>query len=129
MNGFSLKKGDSRFFFVLTIINAAVFTVWNAAYFINAFLREAAFATAQANMALTGQSEYTLMVSSPAYGFLKAVVYILPVILILWTAFFVVTERKGKELCSGLLILWAFASDALAAILCAVDIASLKMIF
>ncbi len=129
MNRFNLKQGDSRFFFILSLINTAIFAVWDIVYILCTMLRNAAFSTAQTNMALTGQSVYTVEVTSPVFGILKAVVFSLPVILAVWTAALFITERKNKELCSTVLIIAAFAFDALAAILCAADIAALNMIF
>lgn len=129
MNRFSLKKGDSRFFFVLSIINAAVFAVWDMAYIICLFLRNSAIATAQTNMALTGQAEYTVEVTSPFFPVLRLLVFTLPVILAVWTVLLYLTDRKNRELADTKLIFVSFGADILAAILCAVDITALHMIF
>ena len=129
MNGFSLKKGDSTVLFVLTIINAAVFAVWDAAYIICALLRDAAFTTTQTNMQLTGQAEYVITIDSPAYAVLKTVIYVLPVILVAWSTALVICERKNRKLCSGWFLIATFAADFLAAIFCAADIVTLNMIF
>ena len=129
MNRFSLKKGDSRFFFVLSIINVAVFAVWDMAYIICLFLRNSAIATAQTNMALTGQAEYTVEVTSPFCPVLRLLVFTLPVILAVWTVLLYLTDRKNRELADTKLIFASFGADILAAILCAVDITALHMIF
>ncbi len=129
MNGFTLKKGDSRFFFVLSIINSVLFAVWDIAYIICIFLRNSAIATAQTNMALSGQAEYTVEVTSPFFPVLRVLVYILPVMLGLWTVMLYVIDRKDKELADNKLIFTAFGADILAAVLCAIDITALHMIF
>ena len=129
MNRFYIKKGDSRFFFIFSIVNAALFTVWDIAYIICIFLRNAAFATAQTNMALSGQAEYTVEVTSPFFPVLVAFAYTLPVILAVWTVVLYVTDHKNKELADNKLIFTAFGADILAAILCALDITAIHMIF
>ena len=129
MKGFTLKKGDSRFFFVLSIINSVLFAVWDIAYIICIFLRNSAIATAQTNMALSGQAEYTVEVTSPFFPVLRVLVYILPVMLGLWTVMLHLTDRKDKELADNKLIFTAFGADILAAVLCAIDITALHMIF
>ena len=129
MNRFYIKKGDSRFFYIFSIVNAALFTVWDIAYIICIFLRNAAFATAQTNMALSGQAEYTVEVTSPFFPVLVAFAYTLPVILAVWTVVLYVTDHKNKELADNKLIFTAFGADILAAILCALDITAIHMIF
>lgn len=129
MNGLTLKKGDSKLLFVLSIINSALFSVWSIAYVVCIFLRNSAFTTAQTNMALSGQAEYTVEITSPFFAVLRVFVYMLPVILAAWTVILYVTDRKNKELCDRKLIFTAFGADALAAVICALDIASLHMIF
>ena len=129
MKGFTLKKGDSRFFFVLSIINSVLFAVWDIAYIICIFLRNSAIATAQTNMALSGQAEYTVEVTSPFFPVLRVIVYILPLMLGLWTVMLHLTDRKDKELADNKLIFTAFGADILAAVLCAIDITALHMIF
>ncbi|MBQ6897421.1 MAG: hypothetical protein IJN70_00450 [Clostridia bacterium] len=129
MNGFTLKRGDSRFFFVLSIINSVLFAVWDIAYIVCIFLRNSAIATAQTNMALSGQAEYTVEVTSPFFPVLRVLVYILPVMLGLWTVMLHLTDRKDKELADNKLIFTAFGADILAAVLCAIDITALHMLF
>ena len=129
MKGFTLKKGDSRFFFVLSIINSVLFAVWDIAYIICIFLRNSAIATAQTNMALSGQAEYTVEVTSPFFPVLVAVAYVLPVLLGVWTVILYVTDRRNKELTDNKLIFTAFGADILAAVLCALDITAIHMIF
>lgn len=129
MNRFYIKKGDSSLLFALSIINAALFTVWDIAYIVCIFLRNAAFATAQTNMALSGQAEYTVEVTSPFFPVLVAVAYVLPVLLGVWTVILYVTDRKNKELTDNKLIFTVFGADILAAVLCALDITAIHMIF
>ncbi len=129
MNRLTLKKGDSRFFFVLSIINSVLFTVWDIAYIVCIFLRNAAFSTAQTNMALSGQTEYTVEVTSPFFAVLRFFAYILPVMLCVWTVVLYVIDRKNKKLADTKLIFTAFGADIFAAILCALDITAIHMIF
>lgn len=129
MAGFTLKKGDSRFFFIFSIVNTVLFAVWDVAYIVCIFLRNAAFSTAQTNMAITGQTEYTVEVTSPFFPVLRIVVYLLPVVLAVWTAVLYALDRKNKELTDNKLIFAAFGADILAAILCALDITAVHMIF
>ena len=129
MAGFTLRKGDSRFFFIFSIVNTGLFAVWDVAYIVCIFLRNAAFSTAQTNMAITGQTEYTVEVTSPFFPVLRIVVYLLPVVLAVWTAVLYALDRKNKELTDNKLIFAAFGADILAAILCALDITAIHMIF
>lgn len=129
MNRFTVKKGDSTFFFVLSAVNAVLFAVWDIAYIVCIFLRNAAFSTAQTNMALSGQAEYTVEITSPFFGVLKAFAFVLPLLLSVWTVVLYVIDRKNKELADNRLIFTAFGADIFAAILCALDITAIRMIF
>ncbi len=129
MRGFSLKKGDSKLLFVLSCINAALYTVWSVAYIVCAFLRDSAFNNAQSSMMLSGQATYTVEVTSPFFGVLKVFAFALPVLISVWTAVLLVTDRKNKALCDNKLIICAFGAAAAAALLCALDVAVINMIF
>ena len=123
-----IEKGDSLPFFIVSLINGGFYLVWNIAYILCLILRHQAFNTAQVNMMLTGQSTYTVEVTSPFFVVLKITAMALPVILAAWTAFMLVNDRKGKELCDRIIILSVFGADLLCGVMCLLDISVLHMI-
>lgn len=129
MNRLNLRKGDSRMLFVLSLVNFITYAVWFAAYIICLILRASAFNSAQASMAISGQTTYTVEVTSPFFGVLRFFIYLLPVILLIWTVILTVTDRKRKELCDNKIIIAVFGIDAVCAITAAVDIMAAHMIF
>ena len=129
MKGLPLKKGDSGFFFWLSAVNTVLFTVWTVAYIICIFLRNAAFSTAQTNMALTGMAEYTVEITSPFFAVLKTVAFVLPVILTVWTVLLYVNHHRRLALCDNKLFIGSFAADAAAAVFCMLDVTAIHMIF
>ena len=129
MKKITIRKGDSKPLFVLSCINAALFAVWNITYIICIFLRNAALTTAQTNMAITGQAEYVVEVTSPVFPVLRVLVYLLPVLLGVWTLLLFLADRKEQKLADTKLIFTAFGADILAAVICALDITAVHMIF
>ncbi len=124
-----VEKGDSKLFFVTSLVNGILYIVWLAAYVICLILRSAAFNSAQSSMALGGYASYTVEVTSPFFGVLKFFAMLLPVILTAWTVMLMVFDRKGYKLCKNVLICIVYAADVLCAVFCALDIALLHMIF
>lgn len=123
------EKGDSRLFFVFTLISGIVNTLWLAVYTVCLILRNQAFNTAQTNMILSGQSTYTVEVTSPFFGILKVLAYVLPVIITVWTVLLLVNDRKNKKLCDKWLIAAVFGAELISALLITADITMWHMVF
>ena len=128
MNRFYISKGDDLPFFIFSLVNGIMYVVWTFAYILCLILRGQAFSTAQTNMMLTGQSTYTVEVTSPFFAVLKIVAMALPVILTAWTVYLFVNDRKGKELCDKIVILSVFGADLLCGIMCLLDLSVFHMI-
>ena len=129
MKKIQIKSGDSKFFFILSLINGGLYAAWFAAYIICTVLRNSAFNSAQASMAIGGYTTYTVEVTSPMFGVLRAFAYVLPAILLVWIAVLFVLDRKNVKLCDNKLVVAVFGADVLTALVCALDITSLHMIF
>lgn len=123
------EKGDSRAFFIFTLIFGALNAAWFIIYLICLALRNQAFNTAQTNMMLSGQSSYTVEVSSPFFTVLKLLAYILPVIITVWTVLLIVNDKKNKKLCDKWIIGTVFGAEFVSALLIAADITMLHMVF
>lgn len=129
MKKFQIKTGDSKFFFTLSLINGGLYFAWLVAYIVCTILRASAINSAQTSMALGGYSTYTIEVTSPMFGVLRALAYVLPVVLCVWIAVFFIVDRKNVRLCDNRLIIGVFGADVVSALLCALDITTLHMIF
>ncbi len=123
------EKGDSKLFYVTSLINGILYIVWFVAYIMCLILRSAAFNRAQSSMALGGYTSYTVEVTSPFFGVLRFFAMLLPVLLAVWTIMLLVFDRKGYKLCHNAVICTVYAADVLCAVFCALDIALLHMIF
>ncbi len=123
------EKGDSKLFYIASLVNGILYIVWFVAYIICLILRSAAFDSAQSSMALGGYTSYTVEVTSPFFGILQFFAMLLPVLLVVWTVMLLVFDRKGYKLCNNVLIYIVYSADVLCAVLCALDIALLHMIF
>lgn len=88
--------GDSRFSVVTCIGNIAAYVIWLIGYVVCIFERESYFASYEANMASKGITSYQITITTPFFAVLKAVLYLMPVVMILWTAAVVLLDKKGK---------------------------------
>ncbi len=129
MKRFSLEKGGSKSLFTVSAINFILYAVWFAAYIICLILRASAFNSAQSTMALSGQMNYTVEVTSPFFAVLRVFIYFLPVLLLLWTVLLMVADKKRKVLPDKIIILSVFGADLLSAAMVMVDITAAHMIF
>ena len=123
------NKGQSNFVYILSIIKTALFSVWSFSYIVCLFLRNNAFNSAVKSLTLSGYTTYTVEVSSPFFVVLKVVAFLIPVALLIWTIAIYRKGKYGQEPLQKLLPLLAFGVTAVAAIICALDITSLHMIF
>ena len=129
MKKFQIKPGDSKPFFILSLINGGLYAAWFITYIVCAALRASAFSSAQTSMLASGYTSFTVEVTSPMFAVLRASAYALPVVLGIWIIYYFVKERKGTSLCNNSIILSVFAADVLSALVCATDITMLHMIF
>ena len=127
-NRIKLMLGTSKPAAVLTLINLFVYAIWLIIYIVCTFIRASLFSQAQAQMALQGQYNYTVTVSSPVFVFLKVMLYVLPVLALAWA---IVINRADKKniLCDKKLIIVALAVVVCAAFTAFVDIGRLGLIF
>lgn len=123
------EKGDSKLFFAFTLICGILNTVWFVVYLICLALRSQAFNTAQTNMILSGQSTYTVEVTSPFFAILKVLSYLLPVIIAVWTVLIIVNDKKNRKLCDKWIIGSVFGAELVSVILVTADITMLHMVF
>lgn len=129
MRRFNIKRGDSGFLFVFSLINFFLYGVWFVAYIICLMLRASAFSSAQSTMALSGQMNYTVEVSSPFFAVLRVILYVLPAFIIAWLIALKVCDHKRMELCDNKIILAVFGIDAVCALMSAFDMFASHMIF
>lgn len=129
MRRFNIKRGDSGFLFVFSLINFFLYGVWFVAYIICLMLRASAFSSAQSTMALSGQMNYTVEVSSPFFAVLRVILYVLPAFIIAWLIALKVCDHKRMELCDNKIIIAVFGIDAVCALMSAFDMFASHMIF
>lgn len=129
MGRFNIKRGDSGFLFVFSLINFFLYGAWFVAYVICLMLRESAFNSAQSSMAISGQTNYTIEVSSPFFSVLRVLLYALPVFIVIWLIALKAIDSKRKDLCDNKIILAVFGVDAAAALMAAFDMFASHMIF
>lgn len=123
------KKGESLAFYILSLINGAMYIVWTVMYFVCFILRGVAIDQACNNMLIAGYSEFTVEVTSPLFGVLNFFAAALPVVLIIWMIIFFVNDRKNKVLCDNRLIIGVFVIDLVSALTVALDVFGLHMVF
>lgn len=129
MRRLNIRRGDSGFLFVFSLVNFFLYGAWIIAYVICMMLRSSAFNSAQASMALSGQVNYTVEVTSPMFGVLRAVLYALPVFIAVWLVALVICDKKRMLLCDNKIIIALFGIDAVCALISAFDMFASHMIF
>ena len=129
MDRLRLKTGENKKFFIFSAVNFCLYAVWFVAYIVCVFLRAAAFNSAQSSMILSGQTNYTIEVTSPFFPVLRIFIYMLPVVMAVWTVVLLVVDRKRLELPDNKIILAVFGADTLCAITVGVDIMLQHMLF
>ena len=116
------------FAFVMTLINLCLYAGWSVAYFICDICRNVMLANAQSQMAAQGFTEYTLVISSPVFTVLKVLLYLMPVVLIMWMAGVLSSDKKQLELPDKRLLIGACAVDIFTGILAVVDVFAVRLI-
>lgn len=122
------KKGDSTLFYVVSLINGAMYAVWTVMYFVCLVMRGIAIDTACDNMLMTGYTEFTVEVFSPIFGVLDFFAMALPVVLIAWMVMFFINDRRRINLCDRRLIIGVFCIDLISAVFIAIDVFGLHMV-
>ncbi len=123
------KGGKSRFSFVTTVLNLAVYGVWTVLYFVCLTVRSMMFTGAQAEMASQGVTNYSVTISSPLFTVLKIMVYAMPVILLLWMRGVLSAEKRELPQINKKLLIAAFAVDLLVGFIVIFDVLAAKLIF
>ncbi len=123
------KGGKSRFSFVTTVLNLAVYGVWTVLYFVCLSVRSMMFTGAQAEMASQGVANYSVTISSPLFTVLKIMVYAMPVILLLWMRGVLSAEKRELPQINKKLLIAAFAVDLLVGFIVIFDVLAAKLIF
>ena len=123
------NKGDSNFLYGFSIFKAALFSVWSFAYIVCLALRSNAFSNAQKSLSMSGYSTYTIEVTSPFFGVLEAVAFLIPVAVIVWIVALYKKDKHSKQPIEKLFPLIAFGVDVVAAFICLLDITVFHMIF
>lgn len=127
-NRIKLMLGTSRPAAVFTLLNLILYGGWMIAYIVCTYIRAFVFSQAQTKMAMQGQLQYTVTVSSPVFTVLKIMLYLLPVFALAW-AVIIKTEDKKAILCSKKLIIAALVVVICAAFTAFIDIGRTGLIF
>ncbi len=122
------KTGESLAFYVFSLLNAVVYTVWTVIYFVCLIMRGVAIDQACGNMLMSGYQEFTVEVTSPLFGVLRMFATALPVLIIVWMIMYFVNTKKRRQLCDNRLIAGAFIIDAISTLVIAIDVFGLHMI-
>ena len=123
------NKGDSNFIYIFSIVKGAFFAVWCFAYVVCLALRSNAFSNAQKSLSLSGYTTYTIEVTSPFFGVLKALAMLIPVAVIIWIISLYKKDKYSKLPIEKLFPLISFGVDVVAAFICLLDITVFHMIF
>lgn len=123
------SKGESSFVFRLSLVNIITYTIWSILYFVCLGYREAAMDNAIQQMLAMGQTMFTVEVSSPLFTLLKIMLFVLPVLLIVWTVGILVANNKKKELCDRRIILVSYFVTLFVGLLAVIDVFALRIMF
>ncbi len=127
-NRIKLLLGTSRSAAFFTLLNLFVYGAWIITYIACTMLRASLFAQAQSQMAMQGQFTYTVTVSSPVFGLLKFLLYILPVLALIW-AFVIRKQDRKAIICDKKLIIAALVVMLVSAFAALADIGKIGLIF
>ena len=121
--------GNYRFASVTTAVNFVYCIFWLISYIISVFSRESFFAQYEARMAADGIFAYHVELASPFFVFLKVLLYLLAVVIILWTVAVVLGDKNKKDLPGKKLLLAVFGVDVIVGITAVIDAASVGLLF
>lgn len=121
--------GDSRLSVLSGILNGVLYVIWIVAYVVCVYQREGLFSRYEARMLADGIASYHMEISTPFIGLLKAMLYIMPIIVILWTVAVVMADKKGKRPASKKTLIGLFGLDTVIGITVLVDIAYAGLLF
>ncbi|MBQ6066433.1 MAG: hypothetical protein IJK89_06390 [Clostridia bacterium] len=121
--------GQSRFSFVTTWINLALYAGWTVLYFVCLSVRSVMFTSTQTEMAMQGVANYSLSISSPLFTVLKILIYLMPVVVLLWMKGVLGADKKGLAPVDKRLLIAAFAADLTAGVVVIFDAVAAQLIF
>ena len=121
--------GKSRFSFVTTVCNLILYGGWNVLYFVCLSVRSAMFTGTQTEMAAQGVANYSVTISSPLFTVLKILVYLMPVVLLLWMKGVLSADKKQLPQLDKRLLIAAFAVDLLAGFVVIFDVLAAGLLF
>lgn len=122
-------SGKSRFSFVTSLLNLITYGGWTVLYFVCLSVRSVMFNSTQAEMAMQGVANYSVSISSPLFTVLKVLVYLMPVVVLLWMKGVLSADKKGLPQVDRRLLIAAFAVDLLVGVLIIFDAVAAQLIF
>ena len=121
--------GKSRFSFVTSLINLITYGGWTVLYFVCLSVRSVMFTSTQTEMAMQGVVNYSVSISSPLFTVLKVLVYLMPVVVLLWMKGVLGADKKGLPQVDRRLLIAAFAVDLLVGVIVIFDAVAAQLIF
>lgn len=121
--------GDYRFSIATTVLNAVTDIFWLISYVVCIIERSSLFAQAQAEMMSVGAASYRITVTSPFFGVLKFLLFLLPVVLILWCLGVVFADKKSRKPVDKKVLLGVFALNLIVGIVALADVAKYGLLF
>ena len=121
--------GQSRFSFVTTWINLALYAGWTVMYFVCLSVRSVMFTSTQTEMAMQGVASYSVSISSPLFTVLKILIYLMPVVVLLWMKGVLSADKKGLPQVNRRLLIASFAADLVAGVVVIFDAVAAKLVF
>lgn len=126
---FGLMLGTDKFHNTMTVMCIVCGILWLVLYIVCLICRDAMISKTVSDLANRGAEEYTLIISSPLFTVLKLLMWLVPVISVLWAVSTVKADKKRKLLCEKKLMITALVCIAAAASAAVADLAKLHMIF
>ena len=94
LSGFAAFLSESKGFSVYSVVVGAVCILYSLLYFFTVMLRSIVLSNTERTLLLQGQTAYTITFTSPFIGLLKVMMYLLPVLFVVWAIVFKRTDGK-----------------------------------
>ena len=101
---FQYLFGENRFLSVMSLVSSVLCIVWFLLYCWSLLERSNMFEEAIMTMQMQGQTSYVVNYTSPMIGVLKAFLYLLPALAIVWMAAVVSASKKNQYIGSRKII-------------------------
>ena len=126
---FTALFGESRFLSVLSLLSGVAGVSWLLLYVGMLIQRDSLFTQAVEAMSVQGRYEYSVTFSSPVLGVLRVMLYLVPVVALIWSVTVAAVSKRGKSLGKKAVLIAVLAVFVVVGLVAVFDVFAAGLVF